>query len=57
MPIAIKTNNATRLRVLKERHPYLSAEDIHKLTRVPLSEVKGALSRRPARDVPKSRAQ
>lgn len=56
MSIAIKPTNSTRLRVLKERHPYLSEDDIHKMTGIPMAEVKGALRRGPARDLPKSRA-
>ena len=55
MPIAIQPTKATHVRAIKSLSPYLSAEDICAVTKIPLAEVRSALKRRPARDNPKSR--
>ena len=57
MSIAIKPTKATHVRAIKELSPYLSPEDIAAVTKISLTEVRGALKRRPAGDKPKSRAQ
>jgi len=57
MPIAIKPTKATHVRAIKELSPYLSPEDIAAVTKITLTEVRAALSRRPAGDKPKSRVQ
>ena len=55
MNIAIKPSKATKVRALKEAHPYLTAQDIAATTGINLREVNGALKRRPKMDRPKSR--
>jgi len=57
MPIAIKPIKSNHVRAIKELSPYLSPEDIAAVTKISLYEVRSALSRRPAGDKPKSRAQ
>jgi len=57
MSIAIKPNKSNYVRAIRALRPILSPEDIHAVTGISLSEVKGALSRRPAQDKPKSRVR
>lgn len=54
MTIAIQTSKADRVRLLAQRHPYLTPRDITATTGIPLDEVRAALKRR-RKDKPKSR--
>lgn len=56
MPIAIKPNQSERVRILAERHPYLSPEELASTTGLKMKAVKAALSHG-RRDKPKSRAR
>ena len=55
MSIEIKINASARVRQLKREHPYMTPADIAKLTGTPLKNVRAALSKREARDKPKSK--
>lgn len=50
-----RTRSVNYVRAIRALRPLLSPEDIHVATGVSLSEVKGALERRPVHDKPKSR--
>lgn len=52
--IAIETKMSTRVRLLRERHPYMSDLDLAKLLGVPTKQVRSALGAKD-NDKPKSR--
>lgn len=52
--IAAPVNQSARLRELKRRHPYFTAQDLVTLTGIPLKNVNAALDKGEARKKPKS---
>jgi hypothetical protein len=52
--IAIEAKMSTRVRLLRERHPYMSELDLAKLLGVPTKQVRSALGAKD-NDKPKSR--